>query len=338
MKKFLSIILVLMLVFGLAACGNDKADTPDDTNDGEETKDYISESFNVGFLNGPTGIGAAYLMDQADKGNLELNYKFTTESDASVIASAVINEEIDVAAVPTNVAATLYNKTNGAVKIIAINTMGVLHILEKGDTIKSIADLEGKTIYATGQGANPEYVLNYILRENGLEPGEDVTIEYLASEELTTKMAAGEIDICMLPVPAATTVLMKNEEVRDALNLTDEWNKVSDSELTQGCIVARTDKFDPRELKIFLDEYKESIEFMSNEDNIDDAAAMVVEYGIVASDAVAKQAIPQSGLTCVTGADEMKAQLADYFQVLFDADPTSVGGKVPDDGIYYEAK
>ena len=333
MKKLLTLIMALAMVFSLAACG----EKPNDDTQKEDDVQY-SESFNIGFLKGPTGIGAAYLMSQAEAGNTKVNYNFTLEADASVIASAVISGELDVAAVPTNVAATLYNKTEGAVKIVAINTLGVLHILENGDSVKSVADLKGKTLYATGQGANPEYVLNYILRENGIEPGEDITIEYLQSDELQTKMAAGEIDLCMLPVPAVTAVLAKNENVRDAIDLTEEWGKVSESQLTQGCIVARTEKFSDAELKQFLAEYSESIEYMSNEANIDDAAALTVKYEIVAAEPIAKKAIPQSGLVCITGSENMKSALADYFQVLFDADAASIGGKLPADDIYYEAK
>lgn len=334
MKKLFSALLVLTLILGFAACsapaGKDN-ETPDPS-------EFLSESFKIGFLKGPTGIGAAQLMEEAEKGNLQVNYDFTLEADASVIAGSIINGSLTVAAVPTNMASTLYNKTEGKVKIVAINTLGVLHILEKGNTVNSVADLKGKTIYATGQGSNPEYVLNYILRKNGLEPGVDVTVEYLVSDELTTRMTSGEFDICMLPVPAATTVLMKNKEVRDALDLTEEWAKVSDSTLTQGCIVARVDDTNDDELALFLKEYGASIEYMSNEANLADGAALAVKFGIVGAEPVAKAAIPNAGLTFITGADEMKAALNDYFNVLFEAGPSSIGGKLPADDIYYEVQ
>lgn len=334
MKKIIALLLALVLTFSFAACNSSE-----NTDQGQDdTESLPTEEINVGFLNGPTGIGAAQLMSESEAGNLALNYNFTVESDPQNINSALINGDLSIAAVPTNVASTLYNKTDGKIKIIAINTMGVLHILENGNTINSIADLEGKTIYATGQASNPEYVLNYILTKNGLEPGEDVTIEYLASDELTTKMAAGEVSICMLPVPAATTVLMKNSDVRDAINLTDEWEKVSDSQLTQGCIVARTDLVSDAVIKQFLTEYSASIAYMSNEENLEAAAELTVKYGIVGNAEIAKLAIPQSGLVCITGSADMKATLGEYFQVLFDAAPDSIGGTLPDDAIYYEVQ
>ena len=339
MKKLLSLLLALMMVFSFAACTNSQNGKEDDNKQPTDVDtSKFSESFNIGFLKGPTGIGAAQLMSEHEAGNTLVKYNFTLEADARVITSALISGELDAAAVPTNVAATLYNKTEGQVKIIAVNTLGVLHILEKGDTIKSIADLEGKTIYATGQGSNPEYVLNYILTKNGLTPGENVTVEYLASDELQTKMASGEIDICMLPVPAATTVLMKNKDVRDALNLTDEWGKVSESTLTQGCIVARTEKFDSSEIAQFLKEYEASIKYMADEKNIDNAASLAVKYEIVPNEQVAKNAIPQAGLTYMVGAATMKGALDAYFDVLFGADPKSIGGAKPADDIYFEVK
>jgi len=329
MKKTIALLLALCIVFAFAACGERETVTP---------SDELSEEFRVGFLKGPTGIGAAKLMNDFDGGKLQLNYKFTVEADASAISAALISGELDVAAVPTNMASVLFNKTGGKIKIIAVNTLGVLHILENGNEISSVADLKGKTIYATGQGSNPEYVLNYVLRRNGLEPGTDVTVEYLASDELTAKAVSGDVKIAMLPVPAATTVMIKNPDVRDALDLTAEWGKVSDSTLTQGCIVARTDELSENELKIFLDEYSASIEYMKNDANIDDAAALTEKYEIVGSAAIAKKAIPQAGLTFIVGKELMSKSLDEYFAVLNEANPSSIGGKLPTEDIYFEAK
>ncbi|MGE4483741.1 MAG: ABC transporter substrate-binding protein [Oscillospiraceae bacterium] len=357
MKRFISLILALMIVFALAGCSGNTDSTGNtdtsstgstaseqqtitDTNADTETEtpDFSGVSLNVGFLKGPTGIGAAYFMDQANSGVYPIAYNFTMESDPTNIVSALVSGSLDIAAVPTNVAAALYNKTGGNVKIAAINTLGVLYILEKGDSIKSVSDLAGKTIYATGQGSNPEYVLNYILTKNGLEPGKDVTIEYMASDELTTQMAAGNLDICMLPVPAVTTVLMKNTEVRKALDLTDEWDAISadGSVLTQGCIVFRSDKVDEAALNAFLDEYEESINYTNDAANLDAAAALAVKFEIVGSEAIAKAAIPDCNIVFVSGAETMKSYLAEYFNVLLAAAPNSIGGSLPGDDFYYD--
>ena len=355
MKRLISLTLALMIVFALAGCSGNtvspgstdmgsvssastEQQTAVDTNAGTETTDFTDVTLNVGFLKGPTGIGAAYFMDQASSNAYPIEYNFTMESDPTNIVSALISGSLDIAAVPTNVAAVLYNKTSGNVKIAAINTLGVLYILEKGDSIKSISDLAGKTIYATGQGANPEYVLNYILTQNGLEPGKDVTIAYMASDELTAQMAAGNLDICMLPVPAVTTVLIKNTEIRKALDLTKEWDAISTdgSVLSQGCVVFRSDKVDEAALNAFLNEYEASINYTNDTANLDAVAALAVKFEIVGSEAIAKDAIPDCNIVFVSGAETMKSYLAEYFNVLFAAAPNSIGGSLPGDDFYYD--
>ena len=367
MKKIIALIAALGLLVSLAACGgnaetttqtpesrpadsetapqsgSEPASAPasesetgsEETSGSEET---LPESLSVGFLKGPTGIGAARFMEQNEAGGLEISYKVTLEADASNVLPSIISGELDIAAVPTNAAAVLYNKTEGKVRILAINTLGVLHILENGETVQSVADLKGKTILATGQGANPEYVLNYILRQNGLEPGKDVTVEFLPNDEIVTRMTTGKADLCMLPVPLATTVLMKGENARDALDLNAEWEKVSTdgSILTQGCVVYRADKVSDAAAASFLKDYRASIDYMKDSANLDAAAELAVKYEIVGAVPVAKAALPQCGLTFVSGKDAMKGYLDGYFSVLFQADPASVGGKLPDDGIYYE--
>ena len=347
------------MIFALAACAGTTPETsaepsaelsesaavtvsPDATAQTEEPSEMPEEKLSVraGFLKGPTGIGASYLMEQSELGQTALDYTFTIESDPSIITSSIISGDLDIAAVPTNVASVLYNKTEGAVKIIAINTLSVLYLLENGDSIQSVADLKGKTIYTTGQGANPEYVLNYILRQNGLEPGTDVMIEYGDASEMATKMAAGEIEVSMLPVPMSTTVLVKNPDVRVALNFGDEWNAVSpDSTLAQGCIVVRAD-IDNLDAVVenFLKDYETSVNYMADSANIDAASELAAQFEIIPSAAIAKVAIPDSGLTFISGADSMKSTLMGYFELLLSADPTSLGGAIPDDAFYFESK
>ena len=296
-----------------------------------------SYDVNVGFMVGPTGVGAAYMLRQNDEGRTKNHYTLTLEADPSNIVSAVISGSLDIAAVPTNVACTLYNKTEKNVEIVAINTLNVLYILENGQSISSVADLAGKTIYATGQGSNPEYVLNYVLRQNGLEPGTDVYVEFMDSAELATQMAEGMLDICMLPVPAATSVLVKNENVRTALSVGDEWRSVTDGNtLTQGCVIVRSDIENKDEVVAnFIEDYRQSIEYMTDEANLDAAAQLTVDYGIIAAAPIAKKAIPDCNITFVSGAEEIKNCLSGYYDILFQANPASIGGVLPDDGIYY---
>ena len=344
--KLLSLALSLALVMGLAACSAQAPaeDTaPPETAPAAETQTPAPESeapaaegvdISLGLLNGPTGMGAAKLLADSDAGETVNHYTPVIGSDpANDIVPRLNNGELDIAAIPTNLAATLYNKA-GNVRLLALNTLGVLHILENGDTVHTLADLAGRTLYATGQGSNPEYVLNYLLAQNGLTPGQDVDVQWLASEELTARMASGEIDLCMLPVPAATSVMVQNPDVRDAVDLNDAWTESgAQGTFTMGCVVARAEFVEehPEAVDAFLAEYAASIEFANS--NPEEAAPLMEQYGIVPKAAIAQKAIPQANMVCVTGED-MKG-IADYYQVLFDADPTSIGGAVPGEDFYY---
>lgn len=363
MKKLTALLLALALCLGLAACGSNQAgssadqsatsagtasasSTSSDASSQEDVQssaegtstDFAGTDVNIAVLSGPTGIGAVGLMEANDAGETVNHYNFTVTAANDEVVAGLSNGDYDIAALATNVASNLYNKTSGGVQICALNTYGVLYILEKGDTIQSMSDLAGKTIYATGQGANPEYVLNYLLTENGLTPGEDVDVEFMDSETLMTQMAAGAYEVCMLPVPAVTSVLIQNPEVRVALDLTDEWNKVTDEGvLTMGCIVVRTEfaQENPEAVKAFLEEYAASIE--SVQSDVEHASQLCETYGIVAKAAVAAKAIPDCNLCCVTGADIQPA-IEPYYNVLYAANPDSIGGALPGEDFYFVAE
>lgn len=336
MKKLLAILLTLTLVFALAACGNPDMAVNSDTEVSSEPETYTAVDMSVAYMTGPTGIGMAKLNADSDAKLTANNYTFTVASAATDITGKFLNGEINIASVPTNVAATLYNKTEGKVRMLAVNTNGVLSILEKGDTIKSIADLKGKTIYSTGKGQNPEYILNYILTENGIDPQKDVTINFVSSEDLVAKLVSGEAEIAMAPEPAATTVMVKNADLRRALSINDEWTKVSDTTLMMGCVIALDSYVEANTAAVekFLEEYEASIKFAT--ENIDETATYCETYKITASAAIAKKAIPTCNLCFVTGKD-MKNNVNGYYNVLFNADPTSIGGKLPADDLYYNA-
>lgn len=291
---------------------------------------------NVAALKGPTGMGMVGLMQADEQGQTAGDYAVTLAATPDEISGKLITGETDIAAAPINLAAALYNKTEGKVKIIAINTLGVLYILENGDSVHSIADLVNVKLYATGQGATPEFVLNYLLEKNGILG--KVETDYMAEHaELAALLVSGETDVnvAMLPEPNVTVSLMKNKNLRIALNLTEEWNKVSGgTPLVQGCIVARSDVLEqrPEAVAKFLEEYAASTAFAN--EKVDESAALMETYGILPSAAAAKAAIPNSNIVCITGAD-MKESAQAMLQVLFDADPKSVGGKLPDDAFYY---
>lgn len=323
MKKIICLLLAMLLVFPvLASCAAEKA--PD--------------SVRVYTLKGPTGIGMAKMISDAKNEENPL-YDFTIAGAPDVIQAEIIKGEYEIAALPTNLAAALYNKTEGALMIAAVNTLGVLYVLENGNTIQSVQDLAGKTIYATGQGSTPEYILNYILDANNIECE---VIYFTEHAELATQMAAGSVTIGMLPVPNSTTVLAKNADVRVALNLTEEWEKAAakngdDGALFQGCLVIRRDFAEqyPQTVKKFLTDYKESVSFIH--EDIDVAAETVAACELIPSAAIAKKAIPDANIVCITG-EEMVQGLSGFYKVLHGSNPKSVGGKLPDENIYYNEK
>ncbi|MCD7948619.1 MAG: ABC transporter substrate-binding protein [Oscillospiraceae bacterium] len=324
----------------LAGCAKD-VESPSVSPSGEPSaSEPMAQGTDVrlGLLKGPTGMGAAKLLADNDAMETTNHYTVTLASDpANEIMPKLINGELDIAAIPTNLAATLYNKTDGGVQLLALNTLGVLYILENGDMVHGITDLRGKTVYATGQGANPEYVLNYLLKQNNLTPGTDVTVVWKDSDELAALMAAGEVELCMLPVPAVTAVQQQNPDVRTAVNLNTAWTESgAGGVFTMGCVVARTEfaAENPEAVDTFLAEYAASVSYAN--DTPEEAAECIAQYGITANSAIALAAIPDANMVCITGVDMTDIQ--SYYEVLYAADPTSIGGSIPDDAFYYIKK
>lgn len=339
MKKILSILIAAAMLFSLAACGqsNTSSDSQSGTSSSSSVPEKLDVSCNVLALNGPTGIGMAPLMQKAEDGTGRLNYKMSIVGTNDEIVAKLSNGEADIAAVATNLASALYKRTDGGISVLAVNTLGVLCLVTKGEEITDIKSLAGKTIYSTGQGANPEYIINYILEENGLKAGEDVTINFVSQPtELVAEFAKSENVIAVAPQPVATTIVANNEGAEIVLDLNDEWEKTSDTKLVMGCIVARNEYIEenPEAVKIFLEEYKESVDSVNSD--ISGAASLCEKYGIVASAAVAEKAIPYCNIVFEDGS-ELKTDLSAYLQFLYDRNPSSVGGALPDDKFYYEA-
>ncbi len=319
MKKLISILLILVLALTFTACGVNV----------KEVK------ANVYGIAGPTGIGLANLMKdaKADGGSLDYNIQLAASNDE--IVAKITNKEADIAAVATNLASTLYNKTQGGIKVLAVNTLGVLNVVAKGVEIKSIADLKGKTVYSTGQGANPEYILNKILEANNLKVGEDVKVEFVSQPaELIAKIVPAKEAVVIAPQPVATTITVQDKAAQIVINLNDEWNKLGDKKLVMGCIIARSEYVEqnPEAIKAFLKDYEASIKAVS--EDIDGTAAACEEFKIIPKAAIAKKAIPYCNIVFEDG-DEMKSDLSAYLEFLFKANPKSVGGKLPADDFYY---
>ena len=345
MKKALSLLLAAaMMLTLLAGCGPKNPASSSGDPSGSESAEPVTEYLpNLMVTSGPTGVGAAKLMADAENFNPEdpsthrtfVVNRASVVTDNEAVKNALVSGEADIAAVATNVAASLVNKMEGGIQVLAVNTLGVLYILEKGDAVHSMADLAGKTLYATGQGANPEYILNYLLTENGVDPA-SVDIQWMTAQEVSAKVATEENAICMLPVPAATALMMKDSGVREAVSLTQAWDELGQGPLPQGCLVARTEYIEnnPLTLDSFLTIYAESIDYMSDSFNLGEASLLLAKYGITPNEEVAAAAIPQCNLTFITGT-EMKETLENYYQVLFQANPNSIGSAMPYDSFYY---
>ena len=298
-----------------------------------ETAD--SAALRVAGLKGPTTMGLVNLIDDVDKGESDLDIDFTMYGAADEIVPLLVKGELDAAAVPANLAATLYQKTQGQVEVACVNTLGVLYIVENGDTVQSVADLKGQTIVTTGKGTTPEYVLRYVLSQNGLDPDADVNIVYCSeATEALSQVQAGQATIAMLPQPFVTTALSQVEGLRVALDMNEEWQNVAGSQLVTGVLVVRKDavEADPEAFEEFLNGYAASVEAANTD--LEGTAALCETYGIVPKAALAQKALPECNIVFERG-EQMKTDLVNYFQVLYDADPSSVGGAMPADDFYY---
>ncbi|MGI5849780.1 MAG: ABC transporter substrate-binding protein [Christensenellales bacterium] len=315
MKKILLVVLVIIMIATMvAACGQ------------SETSISESTPASVATLAGPTGMGMIQMFK-----NKAYDVSLFTNPDQ--ISPKIINGETDIAAIPSNLAAVIYNKTKGNIQVVAVNTMGVLYILENGNTINSIEDLAGKTIYATGQGATPEYVLNKILEANGLE---NVTVQFMgAHADLANAMAAGEVTLALLPEPYVSTVLASNSDVQVKIDINAEWKKIfgEDAGIPMGVmVVSKEFAKDKAAMDKLIADCSASVDYVVSDPS--GASKDIAGTGIVASEAVAASAIPRCGISFITG-DNCKSILTDYFDVMISSNPKSLGGPIPDDSFYY---
>lgn len=346
-KKWLALLLIALMIFGVSACSKDVTETTAAESTAEstvaettaETTEAVKDKIEVkvAALKGPTGMGLVKLMENSNQGIAENNYTFELSGSPDDLVGKVINGELDIIAVPTNLAAVLYNKTQGAVQIAAVNTLGVLYVLENGDSIQSVTDLKGKALSTSGKGASPDYVMQYILKQNGLTPDVDVMLDYkLEHADLAAALVAGDAKIALLPQPFVTTAMMKNPDLRIALDITKEWNAATggEAELSMGVIIVQKAfaEANPEALNAFLDEYKASVDYVNTE--TEEAAKLVEKFEILPNAAIAEKAIPLSNIVYIDAADA-KASLDGFFKILFEFDPKSIGGKLVDEGIYY---
>lgn len=361
MRKTLSGLLAAAIAAGalLTGCSNQTTSTTVETTAVEttisasataESETTTAEQTNIsdpaapiriGSLKGPTSMGLVKLMDDNENGNAACSYEFTMVTAADELIGKMANGELDIALIPANVASVLYHKmkssSQGGISVININTLGVLDIVAADDTVKSIADLKGRTLVLTGKGTTPDYVIHYLLQANGLSE-DDVKLEFKSeAAEVAAVLKEQSDTVGLLPQPFATAACAQNENLKIVLDLTEEWQKVQGedgSSLVTGVTVVQNRFLEERsdDIDTFLEEHAASAQFANTD--LDAASELIAAAGIIEKAPVAKKALPYCNITCLTG-EEMKQALSGYLQVLLEQDPKSIGGKLPDDTFYY---
>ena len=293
-NKYLAVFLTLFLLLNLAACGKKN----------ENTEVEEKAKINVVALKGPTALGSVKLWEDSENGDTEAVYNISVVGDPSEAVAKIANKDADVAMVPTNMASVLYNKTSKNVNIAAINTLGVLYLVTNDKSISSIKDLAGKTVFVSGQGATPDFVLRYILKKNGLTPGKDVNLEYKSEHsELAAQVISENVSVAVLPEPFVSQVLTKNSKIMVSLDF---------------------DKF--------LKSYQKSVEYVS--ENTENAAELADKFGIMQKE-IAIKALPKCNVVFISG-NEMQQKTENFLKILYDFEPKSIGGKIPDEDFYYK--
>lgn len=345
MNKFLSAFLMITIVLLLiTGCTSQQADQSSSapsaaSSAGEETSKKERTDVNVLTIAGPTGIGMAKLMQENQDGKTANNYDFTITSTPSDVLSAIMSGSADIAACPINLASNIFSKSKQGVQILAINTLGVLYVVTNGVEINDFSDLDGKSIVASGEGATPEFAMKYLSEAYGISFDLQFVDEFATAAGM---IASGECEIALLAEPSVTSALMKNNELKVSLDLTAIWRqagadgKIPNVELAQGCVIVRKEfaEAHPEAVKAFLSEYAASVSYMSAGENLDSAATLCETYGIVPKAAIAKKAIPNCNLVCITGS-EMKTMATENLKVFFQYKPASIGGAMPADDFYY---
>lgn len=325
MKKKFLLLLAMLCVFCMAFCAC-----------GAKEPDVAAMTLRVGSLKGPTSMGLVHLMNQNENGECKGSYEFTMETQPDVIMASMIQGNIDIALIPANMAAIMYQKTEGQISVIDINTLGVLYMVSGDTSVADMSSLRGKTIYLTGKGASPEYVLRYLLDANGIKEDE-INLEFKSeATEVAAMLAENPDAIGLIPQPFVTVALSQNDALKIVIDLNDEWNKVQDDDgsmLLTGVTVVRNEVLEsnPEAVYNFMQEHKASTEAALND--ITGTAELVATYGIIEKAPVAEKALPFCNITYIDGKD-MEDALSGYLSVLYEQDATSVGGSLPDMEFY----
>ncbi len=337
MKKIMALLLSGIMTFSLIGCTSEEKPQEEDTNtpivdDTADETEQPKEMMDIAFLKGPTGLSAANLMESNEMDETLNEYNVTLASAPDEISTKLIQGELEAAAVPVNLAATLYNKTEGNIKLLAVNSLGVLYIVDSTGEIEEISDLSGKTIYATGQGATPQFVIEHVLAENGLT--DSVTVEYKTEHaELAALVAAGEVEIALLPEPFVTSALNQNENLEIAIDVQEEWETITEVPLSMGVIAVNADfaENNPQAVENFVDDLNNSVKL--SDENVEITATASEKFDIMPS-AVVTSALERCNIVLITNEDA-KNSVTPFLEILFEINPNSIGGAIPNEDFFY---
>lgn len=344
--------MILLLSLSLIACSNETLETEEVINEEEsETEAVESETseseeeiiepmtVRVAGLKGPTSMGMIQLFEEYKNPSEGVNFEYVSESAPDLLVGKLIKGELDFAAVPTNLASIIYNKTEGKYQLTNINTLNVLYVLTNGSDVDSIESLKGKTIHVSGKGATPDYMIRYLLSKNGLDPEKDVILDFsLDHASLAQAITAGDVEIAVLPQPFVTSVQLGNSDVKIGIDLLEAWEDVAgDALFAMGGLVVRTEfaKNNPDIVENFLSAYKDSVTFVN--ENPQEASLLVEKYGVLPKAKLAEVAIPKSNIVYMDALNNQPA-IEEYYSILLDFNKASIGGQLPKDDFYYNNK
>ena len=299
---------------------------------------YKDGKIHIAAMNGPTLMGLGHLYN-AENGKADSKYTFTKEGTPDAVVAGLANKTFDAACLPANTAAIVFNTDSIDIQVAAISMLGVLYVVQKAGTpvIANLADLSGQTVYLTSQGSTPDVAFRYLLAQNNIN---NVKLEFETEGSIIAagiKTANSKYDYALLPQPAATVASSGPGAATEAIHLSGEWKKFHpESDIITAVLVVRTAyiKNNRAAFEKFLEDYRKSVEFVTDARNLDISAGYVVDMGIVPALPLAKAALLKCGITFIR-AEEMRTSLSQFYQVLYDQNPRSIGGKIPSQKFYY---
>lgn len=336
MKKWLAGLLAGVMTLSLVGCGGQQtqdAQTQQPT-DAVEAGYEEGLTTRVAALKGPTAMGLVCLMDENEGDTAHYSFDLYTAGDE--IVPLIAKGEVDIALIPTNLAATLYQKTEGGVQVLDVNAGNVLYVVSHDETLTDLSGLKGKTVYMTGKGTSPDWTLQYLLKKAGMSES-DLTIEFKSeATEVVSALAQDAAAVGILPQPFATVAMMQDQEMSVNFPLENAWKEYSPdgSGIATGVTIVRKAFAEehPAAVAQFVLDHQASVQ--SAEEDPASAAALIEEYGIVKA-AVAQQVIENFNPMVATTGEAMQTWVSGYLEMLYEIAPDAVGGKLPDEGFYY---